>query len=306
MSSQALNNMGEVKRIVGVIGLGKMGGGIAINLLRRGFKVYVYDIKDEAVRRLQQKGGIPSSSPKEVTENVDVVITSLPDSKAVRSVYFGDKGIMQGIRENIYIIETSTIDARTEEEIENECQKKGCKMLVVTLGKGPAQAEAGESPLFVGGKKETFEEIKSFLENLGKNIYYMGEIRNAVLFKLLSNVIGLGNLALLLESFSVAKASGIDPYIFYQALKDTGGWSYQAEVRLPWVLNEDYSPRFSLSFARKDIHLALEYAEEEKMPMPIASVILHMYTIAENEGLGELDANGIYKLYERWMKRGTS
>ncbi|EHP71297.1 beta-hydroxyacid dehydrogenase, 3-hydroxyisobutyrate dehydrogenase [Metallosphaera yellowstonensis MK1] len=290
------------KPVVGVIGLGKMGGGIATNLLKRGFTIHVYDVRNEAVKRVQEKGAIPSNNPKEVAESTEVVITSLPDGKTVRSVYLGDMGIMEGIRRGSYVIDTSTIDVRTEEDIEKECERRGCKMLVVTLGKGPAQAEVGESPLFVGGKKEIFEELKQFLENLGKSIHYMGEIRNAVLFKLLSNVIGLGNLALLLEAFSVAKANGIDPNVFYKALKDTGGWSYQAELRLPWVLNGDFSPRFSLSFTRKDIHLAVEYAEEQRVPTPIASVILHVYTIAEREGLGELDANAIYKLYEKWIE----
>ncbi len=290
----------EHKPIVGIIGVGKMGGGIATNLLRRGFKVFVYDIREEATKRLSEKGAIRCSSPKEVAESVNIIITSLPDGKAVWSVYFSDNGVMNGIRRGSYIIETSTIDIEIEEEIEKECERRGCKMLVVTLGKGPIQAEAGESPLFVGGRRDVFNELEPFLKNLGKNIYYMGEIKKAMMFKLLSNVIGLGNLAILLEAYNAAKLSGIDPEMFLQALKDTGGWSYQAEVRLPSVINGDFSPKFYLSYTRKDIYLALKYAEENKIPMPIASIILQLYTIAEREGLGELDASAIYKLYEKW------
>lgn len=287
---------------VGIIGLGNMGGGFAKNLLSRGYVVNAYDISEQAVLNILKLGGIKANNPRDVAQKSDIIITSLPDSNTVRNIYLGDNGIIDDVSNGKIAIDTSTVDVHTEEEIYNEIKKRGGEFLVITIGKGPAQAEKGESPLFIGGDEATVNKIEEFLNDFGGKRYYLGSIRNAVMFKLLSNVIGLGNLAILTEAFNVAKTIGLDVNQFYEALKDTGAASYQLDLRLPWIVNNDFTSRFSLKHTRKDIYLALSYAEELKIPMPIASIILHIYTMAEREGLGNLDACALIKLYEKWIE----
>lgn len=286
------------EKVIGIIGVGLMGGGMARNLLRKGYKVVVYDIDREKVESFIRV----ASSYKELIDCSDIVVTSLPTPEIVREVYLGKDGIIENAREGQVLIDTSTIDPKTSRTVEKAADAKGAGMLAVTLGKGPKQAEEGSMSLFVGGKRETFEKVKDFLKDLGGKSYYMGSVEASTGFKIISNMIGLGNLALLAEGYALSRRLGIPPEIFFEALKDTGAASYQLYLRLPMMMKNNYETKFALSYARKDIGLVIDTAKEVKMPVPITAIVFQLYILAEKKGLGDLDSAAIYKIYEECWK----
>jgi 3-hydroxyisobutyrate dehydrogenase len=288
------------EKVIGIIGVGLMGGGMARNLLRKGYKVIVYDVDREKANSFLQLGAKVASSCKELVKNSDIIITSLPTPSIVREVYLGKDGVIENAKEGQVLIDTSTVDPETSSSVKKAADIKRVKMLAVTLGKGPKQAEEGSMPLFVGGDKEVYEEVKDFLKDLGGVSYYMGTVEASTSFKLISNMIGLGNLALLAEGYALSRKFGIPPEIFIKALRDTGAASYQLDLRLPMMIDNDYTTKFALSYTRKDLGLALDTAKEVGMFVPITAVIYQLYTLAEKKGLGKLDSAAIYKIYEEW------
>lgn len=289
------------QKIIGIVGLGLMGGGITKNLVRKGYSVIVFDAIKEKTESFHVLGAKATSSVKELTVNSDIIITSLPRPEAVMKVYLEEGGIIENARAEQILIEASTIDPVTSESIEKVARGKRVGMLAVCLGKGPKQAEEGTLPLYIGGDKETYEKVQELLNDLGGKAYYLGGVKASTGFKLISNMVGLGNLALLAEGYMLSAQLGIPPEVFHEALRDSGAASYQLDLRLPMMIKGDYATKFAVSYVRKDVGLGLEMARQEKVPVPVSAVISQLYTMAEKRGWGSLDAAAIYKIYQEFI-----
>ena len=157
----------------------------------------------------------------------------------------------------------------------------------------PAQAEAGELPLFVGGDESALEELAGVFEIIGAAVHRMGSVESATAFKLVSNLIGMTTVALVAEGYELCRASGVEPAAFLDALKDTGGWSYQADLRLPWMIDGDLDNRFGVDLALKDLRLAVEAAARLGVPTPVGAAGLMQLAAAHAQGYGDLDVAAI-------------
>ena len=164
------------------------------------------------------------------------------------------------------------------------------------MGKTPAHAERAEEPIFVGGKKEVYEKMKGILEIVGKPVIYMGDVEASSAFKLISNMIGMTNLAVLSKGIHIAHKAGIETKMFLELLADTGGKSFQAEVRGPWFAQGYFANRFGLDLALKDIRLGCEMAEVWGNSAKAMNVALEYFREASAKGFGKEDCNAIYKV----------
>lgn len=158
------------------------------------------------------------------------------------------------------IIDISTIDPQTARQLADAAYENSLGFLSCPLGKGPAQAEEGSEPIFAGGKNETYEKWVPVLQKIGNPVYYVGDVEQSTAFKLLSNLIGMTNLTVLGECLHIGEKAGIQPALLQELLKDTGADSFQLRVRGPWILNNDYAPRFDVNLALKDVRLGVEMA----------------------------------------------
>jgi len=274
-----------------------MGGGLARTLIRAGKEVLVYDLSPEAVQKTVGAGatGKAVKAFKDMAGS-DVVFTSLPLPGDVEGVMLGKDGLLNLMKPGSTYIDVSTIDPRTARKLSDAAEARKVHFLECPLGKTPAHAEKAEEPIFVGGKKEVYEKMKGILEIVGKPVIYLGEVEASSAFKLISNMIGMTNLAVLSEGIRIAHQAGIETKLFLDLLADTGGKSFQAEVRGPWIAHGDFANRFGLDLALKDVRLGCEMAEVWANSPKAMKVALEYFREASAKGFGKEDCNAIYKV----------
>lgn len=282
---------------IGFIGLGNMGGGLARNLIRADKDVLVYDINPQAVEKTLAVGnsGKAAAELKDLA-GVDVVFTSLPLPSHVEQVMLSDEGLLNLLKPGSTYIDVSTVDPATARKVSDACQSKGIDFLECPLGKNPPAAEKGEEPIFIGGDKAVFEKMKDLLALVGDPLYYMGEVEASAAFKLISNMVGMTNVAVVAEGIRLGEQAGIDPKLMVELLEDTGGASFQLSLRGPWIAARDFENRFGLDLALKDVRLGCEMAADWKMDPKIMNVALEYFRTASEQGLGSEDCNAVYKL----------
>lgn len=283
--------------LFGFIGVGKMGGGLARNLIRAGKGVVVFDISPEAVQRTLEAGttGKAAEEVKELAD-ADVVFTSLPLPTDVEGVMLGEEGLLNAMKAGSTYIDVSTIDPQTARKLSDAAEERGIDFLECPLGKNPAAAEKAEEPIFVGGKKEVYEKMKDVLDTIGSEAYYMGEVEASAAFKLISNLVGMTNVAVLAEGIRIGEKAGIEPALLVELLGDTGAKSFQLDLRGPWIANGDFENRFGLDLALKDVRLGCEMAGEWGNDAKTMRVALDYFKKGSAEGFGREDCNAIYKI----------
>ncbi|MFO7709562.1 MAG: NAD(P)-dependent oxidoreductase [Desulfobacterales bacterium] len=282
---------------IGFIGVGQMGGGLARNLIRAGKTVLVYDLNPEAVKQTLAAGssGRAAANVEELAA-ADVVFTSLPLPQHLESVMLGDKGLLAKMRKGATYIDVSTIDPATARKLSDAAESNGIDFLECPLGKTPAQAEKAEEPIFAGGKKAVYEKMLPALQIIGKPVYYMGSIEASCALKLISNLIGMTNLAVLAEGIRIGEKAGIEPKYLLELLNDTGAKSFQMDVRGPWIAGGDFKSRFGLDLALKDVRLGCEMAHAWGNDAKTMKVALDYFKKGSESGYGKEDCNAIYKI----------
>jgi 3-hydroxyisobutyrate dehydrogenase-like beta-hydroxyacid dehydrogenase len=283
---------------VGFIGLGKMGGGLARNLIRAGYDTIVYDISNDAVETTLAVGGKKAENVNELASQVDVLFTSLPLPVHLTDLLINKQAILDQMKKEAVLIDVSTIDPRTAREICNVADEKGVHFLACPLGKGPAHAEEGIQPIFAGGKREVFLQVEEVLNKISTDVVYLGDVEQATAFKLISNLVGMTNMLVLAEGLRLGEKAGLDPAQLQELLADTGADSYQLTLRGPMILEKDYNAKFSINLALKDIRLGVNMADDLKQLAPFSELAAEYYNKAKESGFGDEDCAAVYKLFE--------
>ncbi|MBP2639799.1 MAG: 2-hydroxy-3-oxopropionate reductase [Firmicutes bacterium] len=281
----------------GYIGLGLMGGPLARNLIRAGKDVMVFDLSEEAIARTLA-AGTTGKATKNVDEmaGCDVVFTSLPLPKHVEETMLGENGLLIKMKKGSLYIDVSTIDPVTGKKIFDFSASKGIDFLACPLGKGPAQAEKAEQPIFAGGAREAFDKMLPVLQIVGSPVHYIGGVEQAYAFKLLSNMIGMTNLAVLAEGIRIGEKAGIETKKLLELLEETGANSFQMQVRGPWIANNDFANRFGVALALKDVRLGCEMADAMNYEAKFTKMAKEAYQAADDAGFGKEDCNAVYKV----------
>lgn len=279
--------------VIACVGVGNMGGAVARNLARSGFAVTVYDPDPAAMERCQGAGASAAGSIDEACRDAEVVLTSLPTPKVLVDTA---AKIVRAVRRGCALVDISTVDPATAREVSDVCLAAGVSFLACPLGKSPQHAEIGEIPLFVGGPSHVIQRLRPLLEAMGNSIHELGSIESATIVKLVSNLIGMTNVAVLAEGFVLARRAGVAAEAFHRALKETGAASFQEEVRLPWMIEEDWSARFAIDLALKDLTLAIESADRLDVPVPVGSAALAQFTAASSAGFGGDDVAALVRI----------
>ncbi len=281
---------------IGFIGAGLMGGPLARNLIRANKDVTVFDLSKEAIERTLAAGtsGKAASSMADL-KDCEVIFTSLPLPKHILGVTVEENGIYSFMQKGTVHIELSTIDPTTANVMAKAAEAKGIVYLQCTLGKTPAHAEKAEEPMFIGGDKATFEKYEELFKIIGI-VNYVGSIDASCAVKLISNMIGMTNLAVLAEGLAVGEKAGMDMKQLLELLTDTGARSFQMDVRGPWISDNDYNNRFGLDLALKDVRLGLEMARAYGLDLQSMEQALENYKKASAAGYGNEDCNAVFKV----------
>lgn len=281
---------------VAFIGLGRMGGAMARRLAAADFTVRAYDPSETALDRVVEAGASAAASAIEAAKGADVVMTSLPTPELLVETYAAEGGALIGnAQPGALFVDVSTIDPQTARQLTSITEHAGARFIACPVGMGPNQAEEGIVPLYVGADEDAIMPLREIFDTIGGAVHLFGTPEAATSFKLLSNLVGVGNFAVLLEGYQLGLAAGIPAQALADALAGTGGASYQLELRLPWVMQDDFTPRFSVDLALKDLRLAIDSAARAGVPVPMGAQTLQALSAAAGLGFGGEDVGAITK-----------
>lgn len=281
---------------IGYIGLGLMGGPLARNLIRAGYPVKLFDLQEANIQRTLA-AGTTGQGVKSVAElaDCDVVFTSLPLPKHILGTMI-EGGLLDKMKRGSIYIDVSTIDPQTAEKLESYAAERGIGFLGCPQGKGPAQAEKAEQPIFAGGAAETMEKVKDILAVIGHPVYNMGGAKQAYAFKLISNMVGMTNLAVLAEGIRLAETAGLDGEQFQKLLAETGANSAQLSMRGEAIRTKDFTNKFGVDLALKDVRLGCEMADGWNYDARFTKLAKGFFQEASKAGYGKEDCNAVYKV----------
>lgn len=232
---------------IGIVGLGRMGNGMAQSLLRNGFKVFGTDI-GVAQREAASKVGVNVVEDiRALCAESGVIILSLPMAKHVQEVMKGKDGIIDCAQPNTLIIDTSTSEPEVTRELSKEFEQLGHQLLDCPVSGGPAGAEAGTMVMVVGGERSALERAQPYLDALSSKVVYMGESGNGHAAKLINNLLCAAHLVTTAEAIALGTKAGLNAADLIAGLNAGSGRSAISEVNFPrWILNEGFDSGFTM------------------------------------------------------------
>jgi 3-hydroxyisobutyrate dehydrogenase len=271
---------------------------MAKNLVKSGFNLVVYNRSIKPVKELNAMGVEAGSSPSDVAMKCDILITMLPDSPDMKEVVLGKGGVIEGAKPGMILLDMSTISPKISVEISKSLAEIGVEMLDAPVSGGQKGAIEGSLSIMVGGKKEIFERCMPLFKSLGKTIVLVGGNGAGETVKLCNQVICAINIVSMCEGVSLCRRAGVDVEKMVEVVSRGLGASNIITNLAPKILNGDMEPGFKLRLQQKDNRLALELAEELKLPLPGMGLVSQIFRIAEANGLGDKGTQALIKAYE--------
>jgi len=278
-----------MKEKIGFIGLGAMGLPMSQNLLKKGYKLTVYDIVSGRVKAAAKQGAEAVASSKEVAERSDVIITMLPSSPHVREVILGTEGVIGGIRRGSILIDMSTIDPVTTREIAQILSDKGVKMLDAPVARGVSAAKAGTLSIFVGGEEKVYMKYKDILSAMGTDIHYVGGSGAGEIVKIVNNLILSTTVCSLAEALVLGVKAGVKTDVLFKALStgSANSFALQNHVKNCVLKGKFEKEVFPVDYIIKDLNLALITGAEYHVPLHFGSLACQAYETARAAGYSE-------------------
>jgi 2-hydroxy-3-oxopropionate reductase len=284
---------------LGFIGIGIMGKPMAKNLIDAGYKLIAYDIIEKTLNEIVEHGAERGTSPKNVAEKSDIIITMLPNSPEVKKAVLGENGVIEGVREGQILIDMSSIAPLVSREVAEELKKKGVETLDGPVSGGQEKAEAGTLAIMVGGKKEVFEECKEILDVMGGSVTLVGDIGAGQTTKLANQIIVAINIAAVAEALTMGKKAGVDPEAIFNAIRGGLAASQCLEDKAPRMFAGKFDPGFRIRLHVKDLTNVLETSRELHTAMPLTSQVMEMMQVLVAEGHDDADHGGLALYYEK-------
>ena len=289
---------------IGFIGLGHMGGPMCANLLARGHAVKAWDVVPALLEKAVTQGASRATSVADCVAGAEVVITMLPSSAHVRSVYCGESGVIAHAKAGTLLIDSSTIDPLTAREVAFDALAKGLAMVDAPVSGGTAGAEAGSLTFMVGGAAADFEAARTLLACMGRNIVHCGASGNGQVAKICNNLMLAVGMIATSEAMALATALGMDAKVFAGIVNTSSGrcWSSDTYNPYPGVLDgvpasRGYSGGFGTDLMLKDLTLVTEAAKSARVPVLMGAVAQQVYQKHSVDGHGGADFSSVILQY---------
>jgi 3-hydroxyisobutyrate dehydrogenase len=291
---------------IAFIGLGNMGAPMARNLLKAGHSLVVYDVVQRNVDALAAQGAAAASSVRHAVGAGELVITMLPSSPHVRSVYLGEDGVLAGVVSGIPLIDSSTIDPHTAREVAQAAAKHGNPMADAPVSGGTGGADAGTLTFMVGAEPALFERIRPVLAHMGKNIVHCGAAGTGQVAKICNNLLLGISMIGVAEAMNLGAALGIDPKVLAGIINTSSGrcWSSDTYNPYPGVLDNvpaarGYSGGFGTDLMLKDLGLATDAAKQARQSVAMGAMAQQLYQLWSAHGAGTQDFSSIINLFKK-------
>lgn len=290
---------------IAFIGLGNMGAPMALNLVKAGHALTVYDLVPAAVRALATAGARAADSSRQAVAGAEVVISMLPASQHVESLYLGED-LLAHVDPQALIIECSTIAPDAARRVAAGAQGRGVSMIDAPVSGGTSGAAAGTLTFIVGGEASALERARPVLEKMGRNIFHAGPAGAGQAAKICNNML-LGILmAGTSEALALGVANGLDPKVLSDIIAKSSGRNWATELYNPWPgvmeqvpASNGYAGGFGVDLMLKDLGLADEAALSTRSPVPLGALARNLYALHSANGNGKLDFSSIVNLFTR-------
>jgi 3-hydroxyisobutyrate dehydrogenase len=288
---------------IAFIGLGNMGGPMAVNLLNAGHTLHVFDLSADATAHAVAAGADASAGAAAAVAGAEVVISMLPASRHVEGLYLGDGGLLAHIAPGALVIDCSTIAPVSARKVATAAAERGLSMLDAPVSGGTAGAAAGTLTFIVGGDAAVLERARPFLTAMGKNVFHVGDSGAGQVAKLCNNMALGVIMAVTGEALALGAAHGLDPAVLSQMMAVSTGRSWATEVCNPWpgVLenapaSRGYTGGFGNDLMLKDLGLAAEAAMGVGASIPLGELARNLYAMNSRAGNGGLDFSSVIKV----------
>lgn len=291
-------------KTISFIGIGHMGAPMALNLIKAGYAVTVYDLDPNLIATLSAQGARVAKSLQETAANADIVITMLPAGEQVLNVYLGETGLFKAATSKTIFIDCSTIDMATARQLHHEADLKQLILFDAPVSGGTVGAAAGILTFMVGGDKKQYEAIVPVLNAMGKKIFYAGAAGSGQAAKICNNMLLGISMIGVCEAFNLADKLGLDTQTFYDIAAVSSGqcWSLTSYCPVPGPIptspaNHDYKAGFAVKMMLKDLKLAQQAAVESGAKTPLGAEAMALYTLLYNQGLQDKD----FSIFYSWL-----
>ena len=281
---------------VGIIGLGLLGHAVASRLLAGGFEVIGYDVVGDRVADLARLGGRGAASAAEAGAT-DAVCVILPSLTSVEEVILGADGLVARGRPQQTIVQMSTISPALARRLHREVTARGLCFLDCPISGTSAMVAQGSGVVFVGGERAVFERWRAMLEAVLPRPVYVGEAGQAMVLKLVANLLVALHSAAAAEALTMAKRGGLDMDLVLDVLRTGAAGSRMLDVRGPLIVKDEFPAQMKLDLFMKDLHLIQEAAGEIGAVLPLTDVAERLYAAVHADGHGAEDLSVVVKAF---------
>ena len=274
---------------VGLVGLGLLGHAVASRLRAAGHPVVGYDIAPACLERLAELGGTPAGSAANVARASEVVCTLLPSLAAVEEAILGAEGVVAGARPGDTLCQMSTISPGLTRRLARETAARGLVFLDCPISGTSGMVARGHGVVFVGGERAAYERWRPLLESILPSAVHIGAAGQAMLLKLVANLLVALNSASAAEALAMARRGGLDPGLVVDVLRTGAATSRMLDVRGPMMVSGEFPAQMKLDLFMKDLHLIQEAAGTIGARLPLTDVAERLYAAAQAAGHGDED-----------------
>ncbi|MBY7817306.1 NAD(P)-dependent oxidoreductase [Vibrio fluvialis] len=285
---------------VAFIGLGVMGFPMAGHLSQAGYCTNVFNRTESKARQwAQQFSGEFFSTPKAAATECDIVFLCVGNDDDVRSVVYGDNGVLAGMEPGSVLVDHTTTSAELAEELANACQVKGIAFIDAPVSGGQAGAENGALTIMCGGEPAVFERVAPVMKSYGKQAALMGKHGQGQRSKMVNQICIAGVLKGLSEGLLLAQKAGLDVGQLVEVLKHGAAGSWQMENRAVTMSQGKFDFGFAIDWMHKDLNICLSEAKQMGIELPLTQQVDSEYQTLQQQGLGRMDTSALFKIYQR-------
>lgn len=291
---------------IAFIGLGNMGAPMAQNLLKAGHSLCVFDLVASAVKSLSDAGATAAASAVDAVKGADFVVSMLPASVHVESLYLGESGLLKHIAKHALVIDCSTISPDSARKVARAAADLGIAMVDAPVSGGTGGAIAGTLTFIVGGDQANLEKARPILEKMGKNIFHAGAAGAGQVGKICNNMMLGIQMAATCEALSLGVANGMDPAVLSEIISKSSGRNWVTELYNPWPgvmsnapASKGFAGGFGVDLMLKDLGLAAEAAMSSKSTIALGELARNLFALHSSQGHGKLDFSSIVTLYHK-------
>lgn len=290
-------------QVVAFIGLGNMGGPMALNLQKAGFQVQAFDLNKEALAIVAEAGATAAASARAAVQGADFVISMLPAGKHVIGLY---QDVRSEIKAGALVMDCSTIDAQSARQVVNLLADAGIAFIDAPVSGGVGGAKAGTLTFIVGGSADNFQRAHDVLSAMGKNLFHAGDVGAGQIAKICNNMLLSVLMVGTSEAIQLGVDNGLDPKVLSDIMLKSSGRNWTLELYNPCPdvqpnvpSSNNYQGGFMVDLMAKDLGLASECAQQSQSATPMGALARNLYVQHQRQGNGKLDFSSIFRFFSK-------